>query len=112
MERIKLWLPAAVLMIAGCASQAKFLDSRQPTAIDAALTRARFEMNCPDATATVLSREVVEPQVTGPQAMGYNRAVFTIGVAGCDKRSTVIVICQQGSSGCVAGNQSTSPESR
>jgi hypothetical protein len=112
MKRIKLWLTVAALMIAGCASHEKFLESRQPAAVDAALTRARFEMNCPDATATVLSREVVRPQVTGPQVMGVNRAVFTIGVVGCGQRSTVVVTCQQDGTGCIAGNQSTTPDTR
>ena len=35
----------ALLVLTGCTSQAQFLASKQPTAIQAAATRGQFEMN-------------------------------------------------------------------
>jgi len=34
---------------------------------------------------------------------GEERAEYTIGVTGCDKRSVYVVICPQGSTNCFAG---------
>ena len=51
----------AALAAAGCASQAQFLDNRQAMAMQTATSRGQFEMNCPAATGTILSREVVQP---------------------------------------------------
>jgi hypothetical protein len=64
----------AVLTVAGCVSQGQFLDNKQEMAVQTALTRARFEMQCPAATATVLSREVVQPAYQGPRVGGVQRA--------------------------------------
>ena len=44
-----------LLIVAGCANQAKFLESKQATALQTAETRAQFEMNCPEAKGSVLS---------------------------------------------------------
>src|SRR5262245_59927327 len=92
----------AVLAGAGCVSQGQFLDNKQPMAIQTALNRARFEMQCPEATATVLSREVVQPAMQGPWVQGIQRAQYTIGVAGCGQRATSVVICPDGGEGCFA----------
>jgi hypothetical protein len=86
----------------GCATQAQFLDSKQPMAIQTAVSRARFEMNCPEATGTVLSREVTQPPVEGPRMVGIQRAEFTIGVSGCGQRTTRVVVCPDGGEGCFA----------
>jgi len=66
------------------------------------LTRAKFEMNCPDATGTVLTQEVVQPGVVAPVAAGIWRAEYTIGVSGCDNRHTYVVVCPDGGEGCFA----------
>lgn len=91
-----------VLAVTGCASESKFLDSKQPMAMQTAMTRAQFEMNCPGATGTVLSRDVIQPTYRGPRVGGIERAEFTIGVEGCGKRTTLVVICPQGGEGCYA----------
>jgi len=94
---------AAVLLLgSGCASQEKFLDSRQPRAVETAVNRAKFEMNCPSAVGQVLSREVTQPAVQGPRMMGEERGQFTIGVEGCGQRQTYQVFCPMGGDGCVA----------
>ncbi len=87
---------------AGCVSQGQFLDSKQAMAMQTAVSRGQFEMNCPGATGTILSREVVQPALQGPWVGGIQRAEFTIGVAGCGQRTTFVVICPDGGEGCFA----------
>jgi hypothetical protein len=94
----------AVLTIAGCVSQSQFLDNKQAMAVQTALNRARFDMQCPEATATVLSREVIQPAYQGPRVMGVQRAEYTIGVSGCGQRATSVVICPDGGEGCFAAD--------
>ena len=92
----------AALTIAGCVSQGQFLDSKQAMAMQTAVNRGQFEMNCPNAMGTVLSREVVQPALQGPLVGGLQRAEFTVGVAGCGKRTTFVVICPDEGDGCFA----------
>jgi hypothetical protein len=92
----------AAAAVAGCASQAKFLESYQATAMQTAVARGQFEMNCPSATGTLISKEVVQPALEGPYVGGIQRAEYTVGVAGCGQRTTFVVICPQGGSGCFA----------
>ena len=93
----------AALAVAGCASQGQFLDSKQAMAMQTAVTRGQFEMNCPAATGTLLSKEVVQPVLQGPMMVGgIQRAEFTVGVACCGKRTTFVVICPDEGDGCFA----------
>lgn len=92
-------------LVTGCVSQTQFLDSKQSMAIQTALRRGQFELNCPEATPTVISREVIQPALRGPYVGGIQRAEFTIGVSGCDKRSTYVVICPEGGESCYAAGQ-------
>ena len=92
----------AVLAVTGCASQSQFLDSKQGMAVQTGVSKAQLEMNCPQAMGTVISREVVQPALQGPFVAGIQRAEYTIGVSGCDKRATFVVICPQGGEGCFA----------
>ena len=89
-----------VLAVAGCVSQSQFLDNKQAMAMQTAVSRGQFEMNCPEATPTVISREVIQPALQGPFMNGIQRAEYTIGVAGCGKRTTFVVICPDGGEGC------------
>jgi hypothetical protein len=91
---------AAVVAISGCQT-VPLTTQLQPMALDFALKRARFDMNCPTATGSVLSSETVQPVLNGPRMMGGpERAQYTIGVTGCDQRQTLQVICAQGGDGC------------
>src|SRR5262245_53083377 len=94
----------AAVAVAGCVSQSQLLDTKQETAVQTALNRARFEMQCPEATATVLSREVIQPAYQGPRVGGLQRAEYTIGVSGCGQRATSVVICPDGGEGCFAAD--------
>ncbi len=88
---------------AGCASQAQFLANNEAMAVQTATTRGQFEMNCPSATGTILSREVVQPALQASfVGTGLQRAEYTIGVSGCGKRTTFVVICPQEGDGCFA----------
>ncbi|HME38647.1 MAG TPA: hypothetical protein VKG63_06770 [Steroidobacteraceae bacterium] len=100
--RLRLIFPiAALAAISGCNST-PLTTTKQPMALDFALKRARFEMSCPEATGSVLSSETIQPPNVGPRFQGPQRAQFTIGVAGCGKRETMVVICADGSDGCFA----------
>jgi hypothetical protein len=90
----------------GCATQQQMLDQKQPEAVQAALARGRFDLNCPSATATVLSQDYIQPAIQGPWVDGLNRVEYTVGVAGCNQRTTMVVICQEGTATCFAANPS------
>ena len=92
----------AGLVVAGCVTPAQFLDSKQGMAVHAAEVRAQFEMSCPTASGQVLSREVVQPPIQGPWVGGVQRAEYTVGVSGCDKKMVLTVICPDGGEGCFA----------
>ena len=98
----------AVAVAAGCASQQQILAQRQAGAVQTALARGRFDLNCPDATATVLSQDYIQPAIQGPWVSGLNRVEYTVGVAGCNQRTTLVVICQEETDTCFAAN----PDSR
>ena len=75
-------------------------------AVQTALNRARFDMNCSSVTGQVLSSNVNELSwVQGPlggTAYGVQRLVYTVGVTGCGRRRTYIVICPERRPGCFA----------
>jgi hypothetical protein len=98
---------AALIGAAGCVTQQQFLDQHQAMAMQTAVSRGQFELNCPAATGIVISREVVQPalQATGPflgGVQGVQRAEYTIGVEGCGERKTFVVLCPEGGGGCFA----------
>ena len=92
----------AALTLVGCMSQGQFLDSRQPLAIQTAVTRGQFDLNCPNAMGQVLSREVTQPAFQGPMVQGEERGLFLIGVEGCGRRQSYQVFCPVGGDGCTA----------
>jgi len=101
MSKAYVFLALIVVSISmGCATQQKFLDSNQNMAIQTVMGRAQFEMNCQELSPVVISREVVQPALQGPWVGGIQRAEYTIGVQGCGKRATFVVICPEGGSGC------------
>ena len=106
MTHRKLALIAGLLLF-GCASQPTFLDGKQQAAIDTAVARAKFDMNCSTAQGTVLSRQFIQAPMAGPRlnAVGVDRGEFTIGVEGCNQRGTYMVVCTQGTEGCIAGDR-------
>ena len=94
---------AATVAVSGCQSNEQILQGSQQEALGVATQRGQFEFNCPQATGSVLSSEMVQPAINGPLIRGPERAEYTIGVSGCNQRQTYIVICpQDGSGGCFA----------
>ena len=71
---------AAAAAVCGC-NNVPLTTSLEPMAIQYTLKRAQFEMNCPQATATVLSKQTIEPPMGALRFGGIERAEFTIGVA-------------------------------
>ena len=88
----------AALAATGCQSPAQMLADDQAVATQVAARRGQFELNCPQVTTSVLSSNVLQPILWG----GQERAEYTIGVAGCERRATYIVICALGSPSCFA----------
>ena len=94
-RRLAFLAVAVSLAVAGCVSNAQILASTQGMAMQTAEARGKFELNCPTATAEVLSQELVQPRFQAPIMMmnAIQRAEYTIGVSGCGGRKTFIVIC-------------------
>lgn len=90
----------AAVLLAGCQSDTQILAKEQDIARDAALRRGQFELNCPTATATVLSSTMLQPIAW----RGTERAEYTVGVAGCDQKKTFVVVCPLDSSACFAAS--------
>ena len=95
-------LLVALAGAAACQTQQQFLDQNQGAAIQTAVARGQFELNCPQATGVIISREVVQPALQGPWVQGIPRAEYTVGVEGCGERKTFVVICPEGGDGCFA----------
>jgi hypothetical protein len=89
---------AAAAVVAGCQTEAQMLAADQATASQVAARRGQFELNCPQVTTSILSSNVLQPVLWN----GQERAEYTIGVAGCDRRTTYIVVCALGSPSCFA----------
>ena len=79
-----------VVLASGCASGPPFIDQAQPEAMTIAQRRGAFELNCRQATPQLLNREMLQPISF---RFGIERAEYTIGVSGCDKRATYVVLC-------------------
>lgn len=97
-----------VLCCAACQTQQQMVDSMQPDAVHVAQRRGAFELNCPGATASVLSNEMIQSPIVNPRFAPPQRAEYTVGVSGCGKRATYMVVCADGGTGCVAvGSRNT-----
>ena len=90
----------ALALMGACATTEESRQASNQPALDAAIARAASEMNCRDAKATVLSRRAG----TGGPSYGGERYEYTIGVEGCGRQMTSIVICSSGTSCFVAGS--------
>ena len=93
---------AVAVLLYGCQSQQQMVDEMQADATQVAKQRGKFELNCPTATAQVLSKEMMQSEIVNPRWAPPQRAQYTVGVSGCDKRATYMVVCAEGGTGCVA----------
>ena len=62
------------------------LVQNAPAAMQATTSRARFELNCPDVQATVLSQKVI-------QGFRFEGSEYTIGVRGCGRQAVYVTYC-------------------
>jgi hypothetical protein len=72
-----------VLLASACVSP---LVQNAPAAMQAATSRARFELNCPEVQATVLSQKVIE-------GWRFEGSEYTIGVRGCGRQAVYVTYC-------------------
>src|SRR5262249_22394345 len=103
MKKTYIFLALVGMFAAGCQTQQEMVQGQQGMAVQTALNRARFDMNCQSATGQVLSTNVSQPEIQGrfASAYGVQRIVYTVGVTACGKRRTYVVVCPQGG-GCFA----------
>ena len=99
MTNRSLYLLLSLVLVAGCESESQMLNSEQDMATQAALRRGRFEMNCPTATSSILSREVLQPVAW----RGFEHAEYTVGLEGCGQRRSYVVLCPLTGDSCFAG---------
>ena len=102
-----LWVCSVLVvpLLTACQSTQDFMTSMQPKALAAAEGRGKFELDCPSATAQVLNEQDVQPELRAVRFQAPDRAVFTIGVSGCGKRATYVVVCpDDGSRNCFAAD--------
>jgi hypothetical protein len=85
------------------AKQQELAQAMQPNALQVAQQHGASELSCPVATAKVLSSETLEEPVTTGWYEPPHRAQYTVGVSGCDKRASYLVVCDDRNKGCVAG---------
>ena len=79
----------ALVSLVGCQSNQQFLEQNQAAAMQATMSRAAFDLNCPGAQATLISSKVSQPLT----AYGYERTEYTIGVRGCGKQAVYVTWC-------------------
>ena len=95
---MRIGLSALVLpmIINACATEAEFLAQNAPSALNTALARGRFELNCPQANGTVLSQKVtyINGLGIGMGGGGYEWTEYTVGVRGCGKQAVYETMCR------------------
>jgi hypothetical protein len=99
-------LLAVAATLGACATPpAQVLDGMEPQALEIATNRGRFDLQCPTAQPTLLSRELAQPLIEGPRFVGVQRGVFAIGVSGCGQQRSYQIICpDDGSTGCFSAD--------
>jgi hypothetical protein len=91
----------SVALLSACATEAETMQKLEPQAVQTAVNRGKFEMNCPTMTGEVISKDMLQPAFRGFYARGGpERAEYTIGVSGCAQRATYMVICPLNQDGC------------
>jgi len=77
----------AATVLGGCMTDQQFLAQNQSAAVNASVSRAKFELNCPNVTASVLSSKVAQ------FAYANSRTEYTIGARGCGRQVVYITYC-------------------
>jgi hypothetical protein len=87
-------------MLAGCQTTADggsggWLASLQPNAIKTGEARGQAELSCPAAKGAALSSKEAPPEYRGARFVTPELGVFTVGVEGCGKRTSYLVVCER-----------------
>ena len=90
----------AVFLSSGCVN---ILAQNAPGALRTAESRAKFELNCPDVQASILSQKTVE-------GVRFEGSEHTIGVRGCGRQIIYVTYCRDADD-CNALSQSERVES-
>jgi hypothetical protein len=95
--RVGLAALASPIILSACVTESQFLAQNAPSALNTALARGRFELNCPQASGTVLSQKVTYINGMGigmGGGGGYEWTEYTIGVRGCGKQAVYETMCR------------------
>src|SRR5512137_1610598 len=95
--RVGLAVLALPIILSACVTESQFLAQNAPSALNTALARGRFELNCPQASGTVLSQKVTYINGMGigmAGGGGYEWTEYTIGVRGCGKSAVYETMCR------------------
>ncbi len=106
---------AIATVLGACVSQGQQVAQMEPDAQQVAQRRGAFELNCPAATAQVLNHEMMQTGMSfAPGAwQPPQRAEYTVGVSGCGKQTTYLVVCAVGGTGCIAaGARNNAPQAQ
>ena len=77
--RSMIFTVAAAITVAGCQTQQQMMDQQQPDARHVAQRRGAFELNCPAATAELLSKGIVpQPAFAIAEIAPPQRAEYTV----------------------------------
>lgn len=82
-------LPLLSLPLSACVTDAEFLAQNSSAALNAAESRGKFELNCPQVTSSILSQKIDEAV-----RAGYAWAEYTVGIRGCGKQAVYITVCR------------------
>ena len=109
--RLGLAALALPMILSACVTESQFLAQNAPSALNTALARGRFELNCPQASGTVLSQKVTYINGIGMGMAGgggYEWTEYTIGVSGCGKRAVYETMCRDQDNCNAFGNNAIS----
>ena len=76
----------AVVATLGASACVNIVAQNAPGALQTAENRARFELNCPNIQATILSQKIV-------QGWRFEGSEHTIGVRGCGREAVYVTYC-------------------
>ena len=72
------------LLVSACAN---LVAQNAPGALRTAEARAKFELNCPNVQASILSQKLI-------QGWRYEASEHTIGVRGCGRQAVYLTYCR------------------
>jgi hypothetical protein len=94
---------AGALQKAEPGSPSPIVAETQPDAMRAAQQRGAAELECPAAVTEVLRAETIQEVQTTGWYEPPHRAVYSVAVSGCGKRTMYVVACDNRKKACVPG---------